>query len=124
MNHPLTPLQPCLRQILEQPSFEGSAIRIELVHRSKHIQEYLPDRLFCFAIIVQGCAGDSEDQSTVPFKRQRQGHRCSPCARRACVWAAAHEASGDRMAATGGDVAGDDRNDSGVIRDCTHKGLG
>jgi len=73
MNHPLTPLQPCLRQILDQPSFEGSAIRIELVHRSKHIQEYLPDRLFCFAIIVQGCAGDSEDQSTVPFKRQRQG---------------------------------------------------
>jgi hypothetical protein len=73
MNHPLTPLPPFLRKILKQPSFEGSAIRIELVHRSKHIQEYLPDRLFCFAIIVQGCAGDSEDQSIVPFKQHRQG---------------------------------------------------
>jgi hypothetical protein len=59
MNHPLTPLPPCLKKILKQPRFEGPAIRIELVHRSKYIQEYLPDRLFCFAIIVQGCAGGS-----------------------------------------------------------------
>jgi len=32
------------------------------------------------------------------------------------VWAAVHEVSGDGMASVGGDVAGDDRNDSGVIR--------
>src|ERR1700687_343082 len=59
--------------VLKQPSFEASAIRIELVHRSKDIQEYPLDRLFCFAIIVENCAGDPEDQSAVSFKQHRQG---------------------------------------------------
>ena len=36
------------------------------------------------------------------------------CAGRACVWATAHEVSGDGMASVGGDVAGDDRDDFGV----------
>ncbi len=59
--------------VLEQPSFEGPAIGTELVHCSKHIQEDPLDRLFCFAIIVENCAGDPEDQSTVSFKQHRQG---------------------------------------------------
>jgi len=35
------------------------------------------------------------------------------CARRACIWAAAHEVSDYGLAPVGGDVAGDDRDDSG-----------
>ena len=39
----------------------------------------------------------------------------SVCGGRACVRAAAHEASGDGMASVGGDMAGDDRDDFGVV---------
>jgi hypothetical protein len=46
--------------VLKQPGFEGSAVGIELVHCSEDIQEYLLDRLFCFAIIVEDCPRDSE----------------------------------------------------------------
>jgi len=59
--------------VLKQPSLEAPAIRIELVHRSKHIQEYPLDRLFCLSIIVQDCTGDPENQSAVSFKQYRQG---------------------------------------------------
>jgi len=73
MNHPLTPLQPCLRQILEQPSFEGSAIGIELARRPEDNHEYLLDHLFRFAIIVQDFACGSEDQITIPFVQDCEG---------------------------------------------------
>ena len=69
----LPPVNAAVVGVLKQPGFEGSAIGIELVHRSEDIQEYLLDRLFSFAIIVEDCAGDPEDQSTVSFKQHRQG---------------------------------------------------
>src|ERR1035441_10114586 len=59
--------------VLKQPSFEGSAIGVELVDRPEYIQEHLLDRLFCFPVIVEDCAGDPEDLSAVSFTQHRQG---------------------------------------------------
>ena len=48
---------------------------------------------------------------------ERRGSRGDAfvCARRTCVWAAAHEVSDYGMASVGGDVAEDDRHDAGMI---------
>jgi hypothetical protein len=39
---------------------------------------------------------------------------------RACVWAAAHQVSDNRMASVGGDVAGDDWDDFGIAAPGLH----
>jgi hypothetical protein len=54
--------------VLQQPSFEGSAIGVELAHGPKDVQEHLLDGLFRFPVIVKDCAGDPEDERAVPFK--------------------------------------------------------
>jgi hypothetical protein len=58
---------------MEQPSFEGPAIGIELVHRTEDNHEYLLDHLLRFAIIVQDFACRSEDQITIPFVQDCEG---------------------------------------------------
>jgi hypothetical protein len=63
----LAPPPPFLRKTLEQPSFEGSTIGIELVHRPEDNHEYLLDHLLRFTIIVQDFACGSEDEITIPF---------------------------------------------------------
>jgi hypothetical protein len=47
--------------VLKQPGFEASAVGIELIYRLENIQEDPLDRLFCFAVIVEDCPGDSKD---------------------------------------------------------------
>jgi hypothetical protein len=69
----LAPPPPCLRKTLEQPSFEGSTIGIELVHRPEDNHEYFLDHLLRFAIIVQDFACGSEDQITIPFVQDCEG---------------------------------------------------
>src|SRR5580698_3153510 len=59
--------------VLQQPGFEGSAIRIELPRGPEDIEKYLLDGLFRFPIIVEDCAGYSEDQRAVSLKQNGEG---------------------------------------------------
>jgi hypothetical protein len=47
--------------VLKEPSFEGSAVRIELICSFEDVQEDPLDGFFCFSIIAQDGAGNPED---------------------------------------------------------------